>query len=243
MFPSRALHPPPQIKNKSKRQQRRNLNSPILAPAPVRPRNTHRGLRDSISAFSADQSSDSTPRAGQGPPLHVRVAAEPGPQQEASASVGSQPPPAVLVSCLLPLGLANQPAGVSKAPRAPNFPQDGSRQAEPGCGDRPVGALPFKPQTTHIPILSLDTRAEVMLHDKGRGAGRGATVPSPLPAGAAIGMRAAGLWRRGMSVLLGGPGRMRGLRTQPRLLGRRGALGSCPLRHTRLSTVSFREQT
>lgn len=123
------------------------------------------------------------------------------------------------------------------------FPQDGSRQAEPGCGDRPVGALPFKPQTTHIPILSLDTRAEVMLHDKGRGAGRGATVPSPLPAGAAIGMRAAGLWRRGMSVLLGGPGRMRGLRTQPRLLGRRGALGSCPLRHTRLSTVSFREQT
>lgn len=36
--------------------------------------------------------------------------------------MGSQPPPAVLVSCLLPLGLANQPAGVSKAPRAPNFP-------------------------------------------------------------------------------------------------------------------------
>lgn len=35
-----------------------------------------------------------------------------------------------------------------------------------------------------------------------------------------------------MSVLPGGPGRMQGLRTQPHLLGRRGAPGFCLLHHT-----------
>lgn len=67
---------------------------------------------------------------------------------------------------------------------------------------------------------------------QGRRAGRGATVPSPLPAGAAVGMRAGGLWSRRTSVLPGGPGRMQGLRTQPHLLGRRGAPGFCLLHHT-----------
>lgn len=70
---------------------------------------------------------------------------------------------------------------------------------------------------------------------RGRRAGRGATVPSPLPTGVAVGMRAVGLWRRGMSVLPGGPGSMQGLRTQPHLLGRQGAPGFCLLHHTRLS--------
>lgn len=74
-----------------------------------------------------------------------------------------------------------------------------------------------------------------MQHDRGRGAGRGATVPSPLPAGAAVGMRAVSLWRRGMSVLLGCPGRMQGLKTQLHLLGRQGAPGSLHLLRNRLS--------
>lgn len=64
-----------------------------------------------------------------------------------------------------------------------------------------MGSLPPKPQMTNIPILSLDLCAEVMQHDRRRRARRGATVLSPLPAGAAVGMRAVGLWRRGMSVL------------------------------------------
>lgn len=49
-----------------------------------------------------------------------------------------------------------------------------------------------------------------MQHDRGRGARRRATVPSPLPAGAAVGMRAVGLWRRGMNVLLAALGACKG---------------------------------
>ena len=73
-----------------------------------------------------------------------------------------------------------------------------------------MGALPPKPQMTNIPVLSLDLRAEVMQHDRRRRAGRGATVLSPLPAGATVGMRAVGLWRRGMSVLPAALGACRG---------------------------------
>lgn len=73
-----------------------------------------------------------------------------------------------------------------------------------------VGALPtpYTPGDTHSDPVPGHVRAEVM--QTGRRAGRGATVLSPLPAGSAVGMRAVGLWRRGMSVLPGGPGRMRG---------------------------------
>lgn len=73
-----------------------------------------------------------------------------------------------------------------------------------------MGALPLKLQMTNIPIPSLDLRAEVMQHDRRRRARRGATVLSPLPAGAAVGMRAVGLWRRGMSVLPAALGACRG---------------------------------
>lgn len=105
-----------------------------------------------------------------------------------------------------------------------------------------VGALPPRPQMTYIPVLSLDVRAWRSCSTMGEGRERGCS-PQPPARGGGCCMRAVGLWRRGMSMLPGGPGCMQGLRMQPRLPGRRGALGSCPLRHTLLSPVGFLEQT
>lgn len=86
---------PHQVTHKSRRSQKRHLDSPGVAPAPVRPKNTHQGLRASTSVFSAHKSSGSAARGGQGTPLLVRVAAEPRPppspsKREVSAAVANQ---------------------------------------------------------------------------------------------------------------------------------------------------------
>lgn len=122
----------------------------------------------------------------------MRVATEPACPAPAGSLCSGGKPGFLLLSWFLaslPLGLANEPCGVFKAPSVPTFPTSWVPRGEPRRGERLEGVLPTKPQMIHIPILS-QTRAEVMQHDVGRGASRGSTVPSPLPAGAAVGMSA-----------------------------------------------------
>lgn len=92
-----------------------------------------------------------------------------------------------------------------------------------------------KPQMIHIPILSLDVHARRSCSTTGEGDRERGHSPQPPARRGGCRIRAVGLWRRGMSVLPGGPGCMRELRMQLHLLEHQGAPGFCPLHHTLLS--------
>lgn len=89
----------------------------------------------------------------------------------------------------------------------------------------------------HIPILSLDVHARRSCSTTGEGDRERGHSPQPLARRGGCRIRAVGLWRRGMSVLPGGPGHMQELRMQPHLLEHQGAPGFCPLHHTLLSCL------
>lgn len=146
----------------------------------------------------------------------------------------TRPPPAILVSCLLPWA---SPASQVRfvivcGPQA--SPQDGSEQREPGT--------PSPKNDTHSKLVHGCACAQVMRHNEGGGPGEGPQSPAPCLQGQLLHEGGGPLEARNEHAA-DGPGHMQGLRMQPHLPGLREAPGFCSLLHILLSSVSFRVQT